>query len=265
MLVYCLIMRLHLASLAAALAASSALLTGCSGSATPADLAALQGVSIGTRSEQGSVLVSLDYAGDIHSEGDCKSISATATYNGVDATRRRSMWGAGSRPSPTHRRTASTRAFFFDSQDVESATIEIADGTKTITVDIPHLLASRPVAFAAPAPTALKDGDTVTFTAQLAPGDVPSRDGGTAEGTTAGCEDTSGYLFAGNTTETAAGASYAVRASLMCETAIPAGTPVALDLAVTEYVYPNVAACDGATACDATALFTTKLHSTWNP
>jgi hypothetical protein len=256
-------MRLHLASLAAALAASSALLTGCSGSATPADLAALQGVSIGTLSEQGSVLVSLDYAGNIHTEGDCKSISATATYNGVDATQIDvGRWIPAVSDSPAH---CEHPSFFFDSQDVESATIEIADGTKTITVDIPHLLASRPVAFAAPAPTALKDGDTVTFTAQLAPGDVPSRDGGTAEGTTAGCEDASGYLFAGNTTETAAGASYAVRASLMCETAIPAGTPVALDLAVTEYVYPNVATCDGATACDATALFTTKLHSTWNP
>ncbi|HEY0482631.1 MAG TPA: hypothetical protein VGD37_34150 [Kofleriaceae bacterium] len=256
-------MRLHLASLAAALAASSALLTGCSGSATPADLAALQGVTIGTRFEQGSVLVGLEYAGDIHNEGDCKSISATATYNGVGAT----QIDVGRWIPAVHDSLAYCEhpSFFFDAQDVESATIEIADGTKTITVDIPHLLASRSVAFAAPAPTALKDGDTVSFTAQLAPGDVPSPDGGTAEGTTAGCEGTSGYLFAGNTTETAAGASYAVRASLMCETAIPAGTPVALDLAVTEYVYPNVATCDGATACAATALFTTKLHSTWYP
>lgn len=256
-------MRLHLASLAAALATSSALLTGCSGSATPADLAALQGVSISTLSEQGSVFVSLDYAGDILSEGDCKSISASATYNGVDATQiAGGRWVAAIGDAPAF---CAHPGFSFDSQDVESATIEIADGTKTITVDIPHLLASRPVAFAAPAPTALKDGDTVTFTAQLAPGDVPSREGGSAEGTTAGCEDTSGYLFAGDTTETAAGASYAVHASLMCETAVPAGTPVALDLAVTEYVYPNVATCDGAIACDATALFTTKLHSTWNP
>lgn len=256
-------MRLHLAWLAAALATSSALLTGCSGSATPADLAALQGVSIGTRSEQGIVFVGLEYAGDIHSEGDCKSISATATYNGVDATQINvGRWI----PAVSDARAYCEHpSFFFDSQDVESATIEIADGTKTITVDIPHLLAPRPVAFAAPAPTALQDGDTVTFTVQFAPGDVPSPEGGIAEGTAAGCEGTSGYLFAGNTTQTAAGASYTVRASLMCETAVPAGTPVALDLAVTEYVYANVVTCDGATACDAIALFTTKLHSTWNP
>jgi len=215
------------------------------------------------RLPQGSVVVSLGYAGDIHSEGDCKSISATATYNGVDAKQIDvGRWIPAVSDALAY---CEHPSFFFDSQDVESATIEIADGTKTITVDIPHLLASRPVAFAAPAPTALKDGDTVSFTAQLAPGDVPSLDGGTAEGTTTGCEQTSGYLFAGQTTETAAGASYAVRASLMCETAIPAGTPVALDLAVTEYVYPNVATCDGATVCDATALFTTNLHSTWNP
>jgi hypothetical protein len=140
-------MRLHLASLAAALATSSALLTGASTSFP--DLAALQGVSISTLSEQGSVFVSLDYAGDILSEGDCRSISASATYNGVDATQiAGGRWVAAIGDAPAF---CAHPGFFFDSQDVESATIEIADGTKTITVDIPHLLASRTVAFAAPA------------------------------------------------------------------------------------------------------------------
>jgi hypothetical protein len=74
----------------------------------------------------------------------------------------------------------------------------------------------------------------------------------------------SGYLFAGDTT----GQRLARRTPCTlrsCADRGSAGTPVALDLAVTEYVYPNVATCDGAIACDATAVFTTKLHSTWNP
>ena len=253
-------MRLQLASLAVTLA-TSALLPGCTG-ATPADLAALQDVTISVEAEQGGVTVGLDYAGDIHNEGDCKSISATATYNGVGAKSvDAGIWQPASVESPGY---CEHPAFFFDAQDVESATIEITDGSKTITVEVPHLLAARPVAFAAPAPTSIADGDTVNFTVQLAPGDAPTMQG-IVEGTTPGCDGTNGSLFSGDTTQTGTAASYTVRASLECETAVPPGTPVAFDLAVSEEVGTIVTTCDGATTCGAEAIVTTTLHSTWNP
>jgi hypothetical protein len=253
-------MRLHLASLAVTLA-TSALLPGCTG-ATPADLTALQNVSIDVEAQQGIVTVGLDYAGDTHNEGDCKSTSATATYNGIGSKSVEvGRWQPASVESPGY---CQHPFFVFDDQNVESATIEITDGSKTITVDVPHLLAARPVAFAAPAPTSISDGDTLSFTVQLAPGDDPAMQG-IVDGTTTGCEGTSGYLFAGDTTQTGTTASYSVRASGGCETAVPPGMPVAFDLAVSEDVGTIVTTCDGATTCGARALVTTTLHSTWNP
>ncbi|HET9623574.1 MAG TPA: hypothetical protein VFP84_19515 [Kofleriaceae bacterium] len=253
-------MRLHLASLVVTVA-TSALVPGCTG-ATSADLTALQDISISVEAQQGIVTVGLDYAGDTHDEAACKSISATATYNGMGSKSAEvGHWQPASVESPGY---CQHPYFVFGDDDVESATLEITDGSKTITVDVPHLLAARPVAFAAPAPTSISDGDTLRFTVQLAPGDVPAMQG-IVEGTAAGCEGTSGYLFAGDTTQTGATASYAVRASNGCETAIPPGTPVAFDLAVSEHVETTVTTCDGATTCRARALVTTTLRSTWNP
>lgn len=149
---------------------------------------------------------------------------------------------------------------------VGATTIKITDASKTITVEIPELTATRGVSFAMPT-EAVHPNDTVALDMKLAQGDVEAIPYLVA--TTPGGSELCGWpLFSAYPDRQLAFVVPDVNARWKyagCTKFFTPGTAVRADLDLTLAVAPAIVDCSGATLCKASLTQHAQLQTSFVP